>query len=100
MQQAALPTSPEVEACDRAAASPSDPDKPASIPGIDVKSISGPAAVMAAARQRMRRMRRAVFFQLGRAYASSVTIEMLSSAISRLRRWIIWWRCIISASCI
>lgn len=68
-QQAALPSSPEIEACDRAAASPSDPDKPASMPGVDVKAISGPAAVMACrAAAEMPNAPRRVFFQLARAY--------------------------------
>ncbi len=61
--------SPEVEACDRAAASPNDPDKPTSIPGVDVKAISGPAAITAcrAAAETPNAPRR-VFFNLGRAY--------------------------------
>ena len=69
VQPAALPASPEVEACDRAAASPNDPDKPVSIPGVDVKAISGPAAITAcrAAVESPNAPRR-VFFQLGRAY--------------------------------
>jgi hypothetical protein len=69
VQPVALPTSPEVEACDRAAASPNDPDKPASIPGVDVKTISGPAAI-AACRVAVESPNapRRVFFQLGRAY--------------------------------
>ncbi len=68
-QIAALPSSPEVEACDRAAASANDPDKPTSIPGIDVKAISGPAAIAACrtATESPNAPRR-VFFQLGRAY--------------------------------
>lgn len=69
VQQAALPTAPEVEACDRAAASASDPDKPAAIPGIDVKAISGPAAIAACrAAADVPNAPRRVFFQLGRAY--------------------------------
>jgi hypothetical protein len=68
-QQASLQMSPEVEACDRAAASPNDPDKPASIPGVDVKAISGPAAITACrAAAATPNAPRRVFFNLGRAY--------------------------------
>ncbi|MET0866979.1 MAG: caspase family protein [Pseudorhodoplanes sp.] len=67
--EASLASSPQVEACDRAAASPNDPDKPASIPGVDVKAISGPAAIAACrAAAEIPNAPRRVFFELGRAY--------------------------------
>ena len=71
---AALPTrdatSPEIEACDRAAASPHDKEKPANIPGVEFKALAGQTGVLAClkASQAPDAPRR-IPFQLGRAYA-------------------------------
>ncbi len=62
-------TGPEFEACDRAAAAPTDADKPANIPGIDFKSMSGSPAVVACAKAAaLPGAPRRMFFQLARAY--------------------------------
>lgn len=63
-------TSPEIEACDRAAASPSDSEKPANIAGVDFKDVSGQAAVTACRKAiEVKDAPRRVFFQLGRAFS-------------------------------
>jgi TPR repeat protein len=71
---AALPTrdatSPEIEACDRAAASPHDKEKPANIPGVEYKALAGQTGVLSClkAAQASDAPRR-IPFQLGRAYS-------------------------------
>lgn len=62
-------TGPEIEACDRAAAAPDDPEKPANIPGVDFKVLSPPPAVSACLKAlAVPGVPRRIYFQLGRAY--------------------------------
>ncbi len=66
---AAEATGPEIAACDAAAAAPSDRDKPASLPGVDFKSVAGSTAVVACRKAAaIPGAPRRIFFQLGRAY--------------------------------
>jgi tetratricopeptide (TPR) repeat protein len=63
-------TSPEIEACDRAAASPRDPEKPANIPGIEYEALPAQAGVAACRKAvDIAGAPRRIFFQLGRSYA-------------------------------
>jgi len=63
-------TSPEIEACDRAAASPRDPEKPANIPGIEYEALAAQAGVAACRKAaEIPGAPRRVFFELGRSYA-------------------------------
>jgi hypothetical protein len=63
-------TSPEIEACDRAAASPRDPEKPANIPGIEYEALAAQAGVAACRKAAdIAGAPRRIFFQLGRSYA-------------------------------
>jgi tetratricopeptide (TPR) repeat protein len=63
-------TSPEIEACDRAAASPRDPEKPANIPGIEYEALAAQAGVAACRKAAdIPGAPRRIFFQLGRSYA-------------------------------
>ena len=65
-------SAPEVEACDRAAAHPFDPDKPANLPGVEVKEIAPGAALRAClTAAALPDAPRRVFFELGRAYERS-----------------------------
>jgi tetratricopeptide (TPR) repeat protein len=66
---AAEVTSPEIEACDRAAASPRDPDKPVNIPGIEYEALAAQAGILACRKaSEIPGAPRRVFFQLGRSY--------------------------------
>jgi tetratricopeptide (TPR) repeat protein len=63
-------TSPEIEACDRAAASPRDPDKPANIPGVEYESLAAQAGVLACRKAvDIPGAPRRIFFELARSYA-------------------------------
>lgn len=63
-------TSPEIESCDRAAASPRDPEKPANIPGIEYEALAAQAGVAACRKAvEIPGAPRRIFFQLGRSYA-------------------------------
>jgi tetratricopeptide (TPR) repeat protein len=63
-------TSPEIEACDRAAASPRDPDKPASIPGIEYEALAAQTGVLACRKAvDIPGAPRRIYFQLARSYA-------------------------------
>lgn len=62
--------SPEIEACDRAAASPRDTDKPANIPGVDYNALAAQSGVLACRKAAaIPNAPRRIFFQLGRSYA-------------------------------
>jgi tetratricopeptide (TPR) repeat protein len=62
-------TSPEIEACDRAAASPRDPDKPVNIPGVEPEALAAQAGILACRKAvDIPGAPRRVFFQLGRSY--------------------------------
>ena len=62
-------TSPEIEACDRAAASPRDPDKPANVPGVEPEALAAQAGILACRKAvDIPGAPRRVFFQLGRSY--------------------------------
>lgn len=62
-------TSPEIEACDRAAASPRDPDKPVNIPGVEPEALAAQAGILACRKAvDIAGAPRRVFFQLGRSY--------------------------------
>jgi tetratricopeptide (TPR) repeat protein len=61
--------SPEIEACDRAAASPRDPDKPANVPGVEPEALAAQAGILACRKAvDIPGAPRRVFFQLGRSY--------------------------------
>jgi hypothetical protein len=63
-------TSPEIEACDRAAASPRDRDKPASIPGVEYEALAAQSGILSCRKAvDVPGAPRRVFFQLGRSYA-------------------------------
>jgi hypothetical protein len=63
-------TSPEIEACDRAAASPRDRDKPANIPGVEYEALAAQSGVLACRKAAdISGTPRRIFFQLGRSYA-------------------------------
>jgi len=63
-------TSPEIEACDRAAASPRDAEKPANIPGVEYEALAAQAGVAACRKAAdIPGAPRRIFFQLGRSYA-------------------------------
>jgi tetratricopeptide (TPR) repeat protein len=63
-------TSPEIEACDRAAAAPRDPDKPANIPGIDYEALAAQSGILACRKAaEIPGAPRRILFQLGRSYA-------------------------------
>jgi hypothetical protein len=71
VQAATVPevTSPEIEACDRAAASPRDPDKPANIPGVEPEALAAQAGILACRKAvEIPGAPRRVFFQLARSY--------------------------------
>lgn len=62
-------TSPEIEACDRAAASPRDVDKPANMPGVEYEALAAQAGVFACRKAAdISGAPRRIFFQLGRSY--------------------------------
>jgi hypothetical protein len=62
-------TSPEIEACDRAAASPRDIDKPANIPGVEYEALAAQAGVLACRKAaEIPGTPRRILFQLGRSY--------------------------------
>ena len=62
-------TSPEIEACDRAAASPRDPDKPANIPGVEPEALAAQSGILACRKAvDIPGAPRRVFFQLARSY--------------------------------
>jgi tetratricopeptide (TPR) repeat protein len=67
-QPAAAIASPDIEACDRAAAAPADPEKPANIPGVTYKEVDSSAAIRACRKAvEIAGAPRRVLFQLGRA---------------------------------
>lgn len=62
-------SSPEIEACDRAAASPLDKDKPANMPGVEDSVMAPQAAILACQKAaEVPNVPRRVFYELGRAY--------------------------------
>ena len=62
-------TSPEIEACDRAAASPRDPDKPVNVPGVEPEALAAQAGILSCRKAvDIPGAPRRVFFQLGRSY--------------------------------
>lgn len=62
-------TAPEIEACDRAAASPFDTEKPMNIPGVEYKEMAGQSGVLSCLKAaEVAGTPRRIFFQLGRSY--------------------------------
>ena len=62
-------TGPDIDACDRAAASPADAEKPASMPGVDFAALAPQAAIIACRKALdVPGTPRRIYFQLGRAY--------------------------------
>jgi hypothetical protein len=62
-------STPEIEACDRAAASPFDTEKPMNIPGVEYKEMAGQSGVLACLKAaEVAGTPRRIFFELGRAY--------------------------------
>lgn len=61
-----------VEGCDRAAAQPLDPEKPANVPGLELAGVNPTAAITAClAAAKLPNAPRRTFFELGRAYERS-----------------------------
>lgn len=64
--------SPDIDACDRAAAAPADREKPPEVPGVTFSSIDAGAAIRACRRAtEIQGAPRRVFFQLARAMSKS-----------------------------
>jgi len=64
--------SPDIDACDRAAAAPADREKPSEVPGVTYTSVDASAAIRACRRAtEVQGAPRRVFFQLARAMNKS-----------------------------